>query len=552
MAEKQPDDWKTARQHALERDGYRCRRCGNDERGELDVHHRMPRALKVDHSPANLITLCDTCHAGIHLNLQVSLARRVIQRWAVRIARLVDRAGDLPPENLDLTPVLQALHKERLLPGQLHVILAILRGDDVLAVRPTGSGKSMCFQVPTLLRDGYALVVEPLKALMKNQVSGLHDLTIPATFINGDLSLEERERRYELLDANAWKFVYVAPERFDPSVVHPTEVSRATTLRPRFLVVDEAHSIVQYGSSFRPMYAQLGRVRDALGRPPVLAFTATAAVETQKAICASLGMDAPTVIVEDPDRPNISLTRIPIRRDDPGRLAATKKLLDGIGDGRAIIFVPTVRIGEEVQQGLRGVGVDLEFFHANAHTANWRDMTQGRFEGKVDPPIQAIIATSAFGMGLDIPDVRLVVSWQHPFSVEEYVQAFGRAGRDGQPARAVVFVDEANDRGLLEYMIDRQPAGDGTRQRSELGRIVELTNDRHRCFRSALLSALDASSSPQRPLPIRILEWAFARSRTRHATGPCCDACNPELLAGLYQRPAHRRRPPVHGRSRRR
>jgi ATP-dependent DNA helicase RecQ len=184
LADQASDEWRQARRAALLRDEYCCQRCGASKLSELDVHHRVPRSLGVDHSLANLITLCDGCHAALHLNLQVGLARGVLQRWAVRLARWLDFQRELPPGNLDLGPVLRLLGKERLREGQLPVILAILAGKDVLAVRPTGSGKSLCFQVPVLLRSGTALVVEPLKALMKDQVRGLHDAQIPATFIS--------------------------------------------------------------------------------------------------------------------------------------------------------------------------------------------------------------------------------------------------------------------------------------------------------------------------------------------------------------------------------
>src|SRR5260221_506016 len=172
-----PDDaWPAARHTALERDGHRCVTCGADNPAELDVHHRMPRSIQVDHSAANLITLCDGCHAALHLNLQVGLARGVIQRWAVRLARVLDVRHELLTSEADFGPVLQVLGKQKLRDGQLPIILAILAGKDVLAVRPTGSGKSLCFQVPVLLRPGAGLVIEPLTPLLNDQDQELHDL----------------------------------------------------------------------------------------------------------------------------------------------------------------------------------------------------------------------------------------------------------------------------------------------------------------------------------------------------------------------------------------
>lgn len=158
----------------------------------------------------------------------------------------------------------------------------------------------------------------------------------------------------------------------------------------------------------------------------------------QRRVCESLGIPDATVIVESPDRPNISLVRLGYTRDDPKRKEVVARLLSELAGGRAIIFVPTVKIGEQVQAALRAQGVDLEFFHARAGDPAWRDNVQGRFDGRILPAIDAVIATSAFGMGLDIPDIRLVVHWQHPFSVEEYVQGFGRAGRDGKRSLAVL------------------------------------------------------------------------------------------------------------------
>ena len=526
-------EWQRARIVALERDGYSCQVCRHNLRGELDVHHRMPRSLRLDHSPSNLITLCDAHHASVHLNLQVSLAKRTIQRWAVRIARLVDRHGDLPPGELDLTPVLAALQKTALLPGQLPVILAILRGESVLAVRPTGSGKSICFQIPTLLRPGHAVVIEPLRVLMKDQVRSLHDVRVPATFVNGEISHDERAQRYELLQDGAWKFLYLAPERFDSTRRHTVEQKLLDEVRPSFLVIDEAHSIVQYGDGFRPSYAKLGEIRERLGRPAVLAFTATANKATQKAICDSLDAPDARVIVEDPDRPNITLIRHAVPRDNPSRYRTTRRLLAARDGGKAIIFVPTVRIGIEVQKGLAAEGLALEFFHADAQSSNWRDVTQGRFEGRLDPPIDAIIATSAFGMGLDIPNVRLVVSWQHPFSVEEFVQAFGRAGRDGQPSITVLFVDRTNDAPLLRWMIDREPGADKVRRLQDLDAIERIANNRTSCFRTQILDALDAPTRARPPLAVRILEWAFRNRKTKQINTPCCDHCEDNLLRQL-------------------
>jgi len=528
------DSWPAARRAALERDEYRCAKCGADNASELDVHHRMPRSIQVDHSAANLITLCDGCHAALHLNLQVGLAQGVIQRWAVRLARVLDFSHELPASDVDFGPVLQVLGKQKLRDGQLPIILAILGGNDVLAVRPTGSGKSLCFQVPVLLRSGTGLVIEPLKALMKDQVRGLHDLQIPATFISSDASPQERRQRYDLLEQETWKFLYMAPERFDPTLVKdPTEHTRLRRFRPNYLVIDEAHTISQYGNGFRPMYSQLGPIRQLLGRPQVLMFTATASEDMQRHICESLGSPKARVITENPDRPNIALVRLPMAKQDPRRFDVIASLLSQGRQGRSIIFVPTVKEGELVQAGLAERGIHLEFFYAKAHDSNWRDNVQGRFTGRLLPAINAVIATSAFGMGLDIPDVRLVVHWQHPFSVEEYLQGFGRAGRDGKRAMALLFTDQKQDLRLLNWMVDQEPGPYSATRYADIEAMSRITNARHRCFRRDLVSYLLGTKIPKKSWSMRILEWAFVERVRIERADACCDRCSPGLIAGL-------------------
>ena len=491
----------------------------------------MPRSIKIDHSAANLITLCDGCHASLHLNLQVGLARRVIQRWSVRVARLVDFRGELPKTIQNLGPVLQELGKSKLRDGQLPVILAILAGENVLAVRPTGSGKSLCFQVPTLLQPGTALVIEPLKALMKDQVQGLHDLQLPATFISSDVPLRERRQRYDLLEEGTWKFLYMAPERFDRTAIRDTsEYDRLIRFRRwNYLVIDEAHTVSQYGDGFRPIYAELATIRERLGSPPVLAFTATASPDMRDRLCESLGIPDAKVIVENPDRANIALMRLAYSNNAPQRIDIMVRLLSKLKGGRAIIFVPTIKEGEKVQAALTARGFNLEFFHSNAHDPAWRDNVQGRFNGRILPAINAVIATGAFGMGLDIPDIRLVVHWQHPFSVEEYVQGFGRAGRDGKCSLAVLFTNERQDVGLLNYMVDKEGTLFRSKRLGEIATIAEMANDRHRCFRDALVTHLVGDTCPRKSWSMRVLDWAFGeRQRTDKAQG-CCDYCSPEL-----------------------
>lgn len=543
---REPARWREVREAALVRDEHKCRRCGASNPAELDVHHLVPRRGGGQDELSNLISLCDGCHAALHLNLQVGLARRMLERWAVRLARWLDFQRELPPGNFDFGPVLHLLGKTRLRDGQLPIILAILAGKDVLAVRPTGSGKSLCFQVPVLLRPGTALVFEPLKALMKDQVRSLQDLQIPATFMSSDVPFVERRRRLDLLEKGAWKFVYLTPERFDlTAIMDSSERDRLLLNRPTYMIIDEAHTVPQYGDGFRPMYAQLGAIREAIGRPQLLAFTATASRETQRKICHSLGSPDALVLAENPDRPNIALVRVHIRKDDAERFEILRRQIDGIYKGKAIIFVPTVNEGKRVQAGLARLGMPLEFFHAKAEEAGWRDQVQGRFLGRLDPPIKAIIATSAFGMGIDIPDVRLVVHWQHPFSVEEYLQGVGRAGRDGEAALAILFNDPG-DAGLLRFMIKDSPQA--IDREHEIAAIEAMASSESGCFRKALVTYLVGRDVPKKSLSLRILDWAFGQRAQVQTAVACCDFCSPELAAKVQGTRPRRLRPNAYSR----
>jgi ATP-dependent DNA helicase RecQ len=529
------------RRSVLERDRFRCRDCGSEEvAARLDVHHLVPRAIGGSDEPANLITLCDGCHAARHPLLQMTLGRRFVERWALRLARLVDRRGELPSQPQRLRVALDLLGAERFRDGQLEIVLAALSGESLLAIRPTGSGKSVCFQVPALVDPGVSYVVSPLKALMSDQISGLQRKRIPASFINSDLSTGEKKLRYEMLRDGHLKLLYLAPERLDRRYVAQIEVEKLLATPPHYLVVDEAHCIDRWGSDFRPSYGRLHEAREELGEPPVLAFTATAGRRSQEQILASLGIPDARVIVQGVDRPNIALCRIGARRGDfAGRADIVVSLLATMPGGHAMIFVPTVKVGQRVKEALASRGFDLPFYHANCGLPHEKDEILGRFTGRLEPPLPAVICTNAFGMGFDVPDVRLVVNWQRPAAVEDYLQEFGRAGRDGEPALALVFTDPASDSGLLQFMADRGietakvdvDAEDLRREKyeriDELGAAVEDLNG---CFRKRLLHLLGADEPKSKPsLAIRIINWLYADRTDPPQEAPCCDSCNPKL-----------------------
>ena len=536
------------RRSVLERDGFRCRDCGAEEAArDLDVHHLVPRALGGTDEPANLITLCGGCHGARHPLLQMSLGRLFVERWALRLARLLDRSGELPNQPQRLRVALGLLGGKRFRDGQLDIVLAALRGESLLAIRPTGSGKSVCFQVPALVEPGVTYVISPLKALMTDQIGGLQHKQIPATFINSDLSALEKQLRYEMLRDGHLKMLYVAPERLDPNRVADRELQELIATPPHFLVVDEAHCIDRWGDDFRPSYGRLSEVREQLGDPPVLAFTATAGRRSQQQILDSLGVQDARVIVQGVDRPNIALCRIGATRQDVAKRAdIVATLLNAMPAGHAMIFVPTVKIGDQVKGALAARGLDLPFYHSKAGLPHERDAIIGRFTGRLEPPLPAVICTNAFGMGIDVPDVRLVVNWQRPASVEEYLQEFGRAGRDGEPSLALLFTDPTTDTGLLRFMADRnvetaKATVDAEALRKEkyerideLGDTVEMLWG---CYRDSLLHLLGADNREEKPsLPIRILNWLYGERSRPPREAPCCDFCDPTLRHRILER----------------
>ena len=525
--------WQQVRKTVLARDGGVCCVCGNTpQAGELDIHHLIPRAAGGLDDPANLITLCDGCHATRHPNLHASLARRTIERWGIRLARWLDRQNELQSMESSLGAALRVLGVERFRPPQLEIVLAALRGESLLFVSATGSGKSLCFQIPVLLSQGVGVVISPLRALMSQQVESLQKHHIPSSFINGDLSPEEKALRYDLLRQGVIKFLYCTPERFDQTAVRAQEIAALAKLRPSYLVIDEAHCIDRWGNDFRPNYGRLGCVRELFGNPPVLAFTATAGAESQKRILGSLGIPEARVIVTGVNRPNIAFARLAVGSDQD-RLDLIADLLRAMSRGRAMIFVPTVRIGRRVQNGLRELGCELPFFHSRMGTANERDMLLGQFTGRLEPQADKIICTNAFGMGLDVPDVRLVIHWQHPASVEDYLQEFGRAGRDGSPAIAVLFTSP-NDEGLLRYMAQKtvknsrqnDPAVLTEKYRSIAVMHRHATRSR-KCFRKAIVDYFgDARSATTQSLSRRIIAWLFEEKTTVSGSQYCCDSCD--------------------------
>jgi ATP-dependent DNA helicase RecQ len=466
-----------------------------------------------------------------------------MEKWAVRLALWLDRRRAIPDASRNFGAALRLFGLERFRDGQLPVVQAALSGQSVLVVCPTGFGKTLCFQLPAILRSGVSVVVSPLKALMGEQVSALLRHKIPSTYINSDLDSGEKQIRYQLLANKVFKLLYAAPERFFVQNKH--ELQMLQSLRPSFLVIDEAHCVDQWGRDFRPEYGRLNEVHKALGSPPVLAFTATTGQEMQKRILASLGVSDARVFVRGVDRPNISLLRWGVFPNERLERIARLCRIPIPAGGKVMIFVPTQKIGEALQDYLRDQGLETPFYHSKLASAWEREQLVKRFVGESYPLVDRIICTSAFGMGLDVRNVHLVIHYQHPSSVEDYLQEFGRAGRDRQPSVAVLFhadfgATKDKDISLLNFMAEKTSEGaqlDAASQTAVLDhkyRQIEYMAGLVRqegCFRQALIGYFEGSKQgSRRSFSSWLLEWVFAEPATGGKNVVCCDACCRDLI----------------------
>ena len=286
-------------------------------------------------------------------------------------------------------------------------------------------------------------------------------------------------------------------------------------------------------------------MREKLGAPPVLAFTATAGKEMQQRILHSLGIPDAKIFVRGVDRPNIALLRWRCGQDTRAKAIATLLGQKALQGQRAMIFVPSTNVGERLRGDLQRLGMDVPFFHSRMGTAWDREQLLKRFVGQSRPAVHHIICTNAFGMGLDVPDVRLVVHWQHSASVEDLLQEFGRAGRDGRPSVSVIFHESnSQDVSRLRFMAektvetalpsDRQTGALEHRYR-QISRVAAVLNTKH-CFRSEIKAYFgESSQARRRSLSEVILDWVFATkpASTRHSG--CCDHCDAKAIARLGQ-----------------
>ncbi len=386
--------------------------------------------------------------------------------------------------------------------GQEAVVRDALAGRDLLALMPTGGGKSLCFQLPALLQNGVTLVVSPLIALMQDQVRLLKDYDISASFINSSLDPGEVSRRTASLLRGEFKLFYLAPERLLLSEFLDGPLRRLSEgVGINAFVIDEAHCVSEWGHDFRPEYRQLSSLRRRHPQTPVLAFTATATPRVRTDILAQLGLRDPAIHIASFNRPNLFYRVAP-----KGKHTYAALLSEARGGGAGIVYCLSRRRVDELTLQLQGDGIRARPYHAGLDARTRRDNQ----ESFIRDDIQVVVATIAFGMGINKPDVRWVVHYDLPRTLEGYYQESGRAGRDGDPARCTLYFG-AGDIRTSEFLIQQKVDPDSGLPLEEEQRVA----------RQQLRQVLSYAESTEcrRAIQLRYLGESF--------NGPCgaCDNC---------------------------
>ncbi|MEO8960384.1 MAG: ATP-dependent DNA helicase RecQ [Ginsengibacter sp.] len=331
-------------------------------------------------------------------------------------------------------------------PLQEEIISSVLAGRDTFALLPTGGGKSICFQIPSMMQDGICLVISPLIALMKDQVANLKNKGIPALSIHAGMSFIEVKKTLQNAMYGNFKFLYVSPERLETALF----LEYLSGIRVNLIAVDEAHCISQWGYDFRPSYLRIAAVREYYSDIPILALTASATVEVQKDICEKLQFgEGYGSFHQSFERANLSYSSFEISARQNKLLSILKKV-----PGSGIVYCKTRKRTKEIAELLVINGVSADFYHAGL-TNEQRNKKQ---EDWINNKVRIVACTNAFGMGIDKPDVRIVIHYDTPDALESYYQEAGRAGRDGKKAYAVLFYSQAELKDLKKQSDIRFPS----------------------------------------------------------------------------------------------
>ena len=361
-------------------------------------------------------------------------------------------------------------------PGQEALVDAALSGRDVLGIMPTGGGKSLCYQVPALLLPGVALVISPLISLMKDQVAALAAAGVSAAFLNSSQDLEESRQVWGAVRRGACRLLYVAPERLENQRFAELMASQDI----RLVAVDEAHCISQWGQDFRPSYLKIADFVSALPRRPVVAaFTATATARVQEDIALRLGLRDPVRVVTGFDRPNLFFD---VQRPGRRKLQALLALLEGRRGKSGIIYCATRSKVERVCEALEAQGFSATRYHAGLEEAERRS-NQDDFQYDRR---QIMVATNAFGMGIDKSNVSFVIHYNMPKNLESYYQEAGRGGRDGEPADCILLYSDG-DVATAKVLLSRDGQGPDPQELERLGAMVDYCKTAE-CLRGRILA----------------------------------------------------------------